>query len=356
LRRSGLRSTLLITSPPTRAAAETVAEAIRGEGIHAAIYDGIDREPTLAMFHEALAAARSLAPDGIVGIGGGSALDAAKLIAAFLYSDQAVEDALGVDLLARRVTFLACLPTTAGTGSEVSPNAILLDERDLLKKGVISPHLVPDAAFVDPVLTVSMPPAVTAGTGLDALTHCIEAYTNKFAHPLIDLYALEGMRLIAANLPRAVADGGDLDARENVALGSMYGGLCLGPVNTAAVHALSYPLGGEFHVAHGISNAVLLPHVMDFNLPTCPERYAEVALALGAQPRASHLETARQGVQRVRELALACGVPLTLSALKVPRAALPRLAEAAVGVTRLLKNNPREVTLADAVAVYEQAY
>jgi len=127
-------------------------------------------------------------------------------------------------------------------------------------------------------------------------------------------------------------------------------------VNTAAVHALSYPLGGEFHVAHGISNAVLLPHVMDFNLPTCPERYAEVALALGAQPRASHLETARQGVQRVRELALACGVPLTLSALKVPRAALPRLAEAAVGVTRLLKNNPREVTLADAVAVYEQAY
>src|SRR5262249_48336492 len=160
--------------------------------------------------------------------------------------------------------FLVCLPTTAGTGSEVSPNAILLDEADQLKKGVVSPYLVPDAAYVDPQLTRSVPPSVTAATGLDALTHCIEAYANKFAHPAVDLYALQGVGIIAQNLLRAVRNGGDMEARTELSLGSFYGGLCLGPVNTAAVHALAYPLGGQFHVAHGVSNAVLLPHVIRF--------------------------------------------------------------------------------------------
>src|SRR5439155_10799310 len=140
-----------------------------------------------------------------------------------------------------RKTYLACLPTTAGTGSEVSPNAILMDESDQLKKGVISPHLMPDAAYIDPMLTLGAPPAVTAATGIDALTHCIEAYANKFAHPMIDLYALEGIRLIGDNLARAVADGSNIEARTHLALASMYGGMCLGPVNTGAVHALAYP-------------------------------------------------------------------------------------------------------------------
>lgn len=356
LRRLGLRRVWLVTAPPTLSLAKTVADSIRDQGLQVEIYDRIDREPTLGMFQTALAAAKSAAPDAIVGLGGGSPLDVAKLIAAFLNSEQRVEDAFGIDLLTGRTIFLACLPTTAGTGSEVSPNAILLDEAERLKKGVVSPYLVPDATFVDPVLTVSMPPSVTAGTGLDALTHCIEAYTNKFAHPMIDLYALEGMRLIAVNLPRAVACGGDLEARENVALGSMYGGFCLGPVNTAAVHALSYPLGGEFHVAHGISNSVLLPHVMEFNLPACAERYAEVAVALGAGRQADVTETATKGVRRVRELARECGAPVSLNDLKVPRAAIPQMAEAAMRVTRLLKNNPRELTLPDAIAVYERAF
>src|SRR5439155_14470982 len=153
-----------------------------------------------------------------------------------------------------------------------------------LKKAAISPHLVSDAAYVDPALTMSVPPAVTAATGMDALTHCIEAYANRFAHPVVDMYALQGIRLIAANLPLAVERGDDLEARTNVALGSLYGGMCLGPVNTAAVHALSYPLGGEFKVAHGVSNAVLLPHVLEFNLSAAPQRYADIAVALGAQP------------------------------------------------------------------------
>jgi alcohol dehydrogenase class IV len=162
---------------------------------------------------------------------------------------------------------------------------------------------------------------------MDALIHCIEAYANRFAHPMVDLYALQGMKLIGASLLQAVERGDDVEARTNMALGSLYGGLCLGPVNTAAVHALAYPLGGEFHIAHGVSNAVLLPHVLEFNLPASPERYAQVALALGAKAAASPLETAQHGVDRIRDLGLQCS-----------------------------KNNLRELTLADAEAIYRAAF
>ncbi len=199
--------------------------------------------------------------------GGGSAMDVAKLVAALLDGRQQIGEVFGIGKLAGRSTPLACVPTTSGTGSEVSPIAIVQDSADGLKKGVISPYLVPDAAFVDPLLTLGMPPAVTASTGIDALTHCIEAYANRQAHPLVDTWALEGIRRIARSLPAAYADGRNVAARTDVALGSMYGGMCLGPVNTAAVHALAYPLGSDFGVAHGTSNAVLLEHVLEFNLP-----------------------------------------------------------------------------------------
>jgi alcohol dehydrogenase class IV len=308
------------------------------------------------MFEAVLEAARKENIDGVLGIGGGSAMDVAKLVAALARSAQRVEQVFGIDLLQSRALPLVCLPTTAGTGAEVSPNAILLDESDELKKGVISPHLVPDAAVVDPLLTVSVPPAVTAATGLDALTHCIEAYANKFAHPTVDLYALQGIRLISANLVRAVRDGGDLEARANLALGSLYGGMCLGPVNTAAVHALSYPLGGRFHVAHGISNAVLLPPVLEFNLSQAPERYAEVAVALGVERNGSAASTAKRGVQRVIELSQACQIPQRLSELGIPREAIPSMAESAMKVTRLLKNNLRSLTEQDVVGIYDAAY
>jgi alcohol dehydrogenase class IV len=283
-------------------------------------------------------------------------MDVAKLVAALARGGQSLADVFGINQLRSRELFLVCLPTTAGTGSEVSPNAILLDEADEAKKGVISPHLVPDAAFIDPALTLSLPPAVTAATGLDALTHCIEAYANKFAHPIVDLYALQGVRLISANLLRAVRNGADLEARTALALGSLYGGLCLGPVNTAAVHALAYPLGGKFHVAHGVSNAVLLPGVLRFNLPSAAERYADVAVALGIERNGSAQGTAERGVAALANLSQACGVPQRLSELGVPRDAIPFLARSAMQVTRLLKNNLRPLTEADAVGIYEAIY
>jgi alcohol dehydrogenase len=350
IERAGLQRLFLLTAPPLISQVRPFIETVGKHRV--CMHDRIDAEPDIEAFEAALAAARAFGADAVIGIGGGSVLDVAKLVAAFVRSDQELKEAFGINLLKARHVYLACLPTSAGTGSEVSPNAILLDRQDLLKKAVVSPFLVPDAAYVDPLLTLTVPPAVTAATGMDALTHCIEVYTNNFAHPMADLYALEGVRLIARNLERAVENGADLEARECLALGSLYGGICLGPVNTAAVHALAYPLGGEFHIPHGVSNAVLLPAVMEFNLPAVPGRYAEVAQALGTDWEGSDAETARRGVRLVRELSRKCGIPMSLEALGISGEAIPRMAASAVKVTRLLKNNPREITLADAEAIY----
>jgi alcohol dehydrogenase class IV len=347
---------LLVSSTPVLPTLGGVLEALQKANLSVVQAAPVDREPTRAMFEQMLAAARRENIEVVLGIGGGSAIDVAKLIAAVAHGKQTVQEIFGINLLTGRALPLICLPTTAGTGAEVSPNAILLDEADALKKGVVSPHLVPDAAYIDPLLTLSVPPAVTAATGLDALTHCIEAFANKFAHPAVDIYALQGIQLISAHLERAVRNGKDLEARAALALGSFYGGLCLGPVNTGAVHALSYPLGGRFHIAHGVANSLLLPHVIRFNTPAAPDRYAKIAIALGVQPGATTAATAERGVEFLAQLSRNCGVPQTLSEIKIPRNAIPSMATAAMQVTRLLKNNLRPVTEVDAITIYEAAY
>jgi alcohol dehydrogenase class IV len=347
---------LIVTSPPIVGLAERLVGVLRQGGASVTICSEVATEPAVSTFETALDAARETKADAVIGLGGGSAMDVAKLVATLYDGHQRVRDVFGIDRIVSRALYLACLPTTSGTGSEVSPIAILFDRVEQLKRGIVSPHLVADAAFVDPLLTVSLPPGVTAATGLDALTHCVEAYANRFAHPMVDLYALQGIRLISANISQAVEHGDDIEARTAMALGSLYGGLCLGPVNTAAVHALAYPLGSEFHVAHGVSNVVLLPHVLRFNLPAAPERYAEIALALGAESGSSALETAQRGLDRLFELSQACGIPAGMSDLDVPEEAIPRMAEAAMKVTRLLRNNLRELTIADAEAIYRAAY
>ncbi len=350
-----VKRVLLVSSTPVLPSLNEVVAVLKSFGLEV-IPTAVDHEPTCAAFAIILQQARAQKVDGVLGIGGGSPIDVAKLVAALADSPQCVAEVFGINLLSGRKLPLVCLPTTAGTGAEVSPNAILLDEADALKKGVVSPHLVPDAAFIDPLLTLTVPPAVTAATGLDALTHCIEAYANKFAHPIVDLYALQGIQLISANLVRAVRDGSDVEARAALSLGSLYGGLCLGPVNTAAVHALAYPLGGRFRIAHGVANALLLPHVLRFNFSAAPERYMEIALSLGVTRNGSSLTTAEHGVEFLSQLSRDCGVPQKLSELNIPQAAIPSLAQSAMSVTRLLKNNLRPLTEADAVRIYEAAY
>ena len=355
-KKMGLQRLFVLTAPPIRPLIEEPLADLQAAGVSIEVFQDIVAEPTVNDFKKVLEAARQFKADSVAGIGGGSVLDVTKLVAAFVHSGQQVEDCFGTGFIQQKGLWFACLPTTAGTGSEVSPNAILLDERDHLKKGIVSPLLIADAAYVDPKLTWTVPAKVTADTGMDALTHCIEAYTNKFAHPAVDIYALKGIQLIAANLEKAVNNGQDQEAREALAFGSLYGGLCLGPVNTAAVHALSYPLGGEFHIPHGLSNAILLPSVMKFNMPANVKRHAEVAVALGCQPGKDDEETAQRGVDFIYRLAQAVGIPDKLTALGIPQTAVDGMAKAAMQVQRLLRNNPREVTEQDAKDIYHSLY
>ena len=352
----GAEKVLIITIPPLLQQLQCTIDSLETKNITVSIDISITEEPSFAEFRNIMEKVAPLQPDVVVGIGGGSVLDIAKLVAAQLDNEQDLEEYVGIGLLKGRKKKLVCLPATSGTGSEVSPNAILVDNRDGQKKGIISPYLVPDLVLVDPLLTISVPADVTAATGLDALIHCLEAYTNKFAHPLIDVYAFEGMRQIATHLVQAVRDGSDEEARTAVALGSLLGGFCLGPVNTAGVHALSYPLGSTFHLAHGLSNALLLPYVMEFNLSAAPERYAAVALALGCERGETDIATAYKGIEKVIALMKECGVPTRLRDVGVPVEAIRDMAAAALKITRLLKNNPRIITEEDAVAIYHAAY
>ena len=354
--RLGISRVLIVTSKPIMPFVQPLSDQLKNEGIAVTVWDTSDCEPTIEMLEAGLETFRRIRADGVIGFGGGSVLDLAKLIAALCDGEQMVTDVFGIDKLNGRNPYLACLPTTAGTGSEVSPNAILFDPLDQLKKGVVSPYLVPDATYVDPLFTRTVPPSVTAATGMDALVHCIEAYANRFAHTITDNYAMEGIRLISANLKKAYENSLDMEARANLALGSMYGGFCLGPVNTGAVHALAYPLGGNYHIPHGVSNAVLLRYVMEFNMQADLQRYAAIAKALGAEIGCNDRKTAQQGVDIISMLADQCGIPSKISELGIPYEDLEEMAESAITVTRLLKNNLREVTYRDALAIYRNAW
>lgn len=359
--RALLRSTrsaraFLVGSPSTREPLGRLRTVLEDHGVAVAVSTPVPPEPTTADCERRRAEAAAFRPDLVVAVGGGSVLDVAKLVAALHDRSEPVTAFYGIGVLAGRRTTLVCVPTTAGTGSEVSPNALLLDDASCTKKAVISPDLVPDAALVDPTLMLSLPPALTATTGIDALCHCLEAYANLAAHPFTDVWALRGVELIGAWLPAAVHDSSHLAARTAVATGSLLGGLCLGPVNTAAVHALAYPLGGRFHLAHGLSIALLLPAVVAFNVPAMPARYATLARALGAAGGRDDTTMAAELPGRLTALIRACGVPLGLATHGLSRPDFPALVESALTVTRLLKNNPRPVTPADALAIYEAAF
>jgi alcohol dehydrogenase class IV len=352
---NGLKRLFVLGIPVMESMLETRFQSLPDQGIEIKIFTGIEQEPSFGDLERVVEIAKEFGADGIAGIGGGSVLDTAKLLAVMLKGDQSIKEVTGINLIKGRTTFLACIPTTSGTGSEVSPNAIFYDEESNSKQGVISPHLVPDAAYIDPELTISLPSAETAATGMDALTHCIEAFANRFAHPVVDRIALEGIRLIGNSLKTAYENGQDISARTDLALGSMYGGMCLGPVNTAAVHALAYPLGSIFKIGHGVSNALLLPHVLRFNLPGATDRYSEIAMALGVEPKTDPMETALEGIRKIEQMMKECNLPLRLSDINIRENDLDGMTDSAMKITRLLKNNPRELSSADARRIYMEA-
>ncbi|MFO7917568.1 MAG: iron-containing alcohol dehydrogenase [Anaerolineae bacterium] len=320
-------------------------------------FDGVEADPSIRVVRDGLAMAQDVAPDALIGLGGGSSMDIAKVISILMTNDGDATDYIGSDRVPGPGLPKVTVPTTSGTGSEVSPIAVLSDEEEHLKKGVVSEYLYADVALVDPTLTLTLPPAVSAYTGIDALTHAIEAYTNRYAHPLIDTLALRAIRLIGGNLRRAVACGEDRQARYNMSMASLLGGMCLGSVNTGAVHALAYPLGGEYDVPHGVANSLLLPYVMRYNLISDLERFAEIAAALGENLDGLSLrDAADRAVDAVMQLCQDVGIVTQLRELDIPEDAIDEMAAAAMKVTRLLSINPRHVTEEAARQIYRDAY
>lgn len=352
----GSKRAFFLIDQPILGMVSPVLDTIRKTNLAVKVSTDIVPEPAIETLEKLLDPVKQFNPDVVVGIGGGSTMDLAKLTAVLFTGEQNVQSIIGIGNVRVRNVKLITASTTSGTGSEVTPIAVLTDTKAKLKKGVVSPHIVPDVAIIDPQLTFGMPAPITASTGMDAMTHCIEAFTNRYAHPIIDTTAREGVRLIAANIETAVAEGKNPDARAAMALGSLYGGMCLGPVNTAAVHALAYPLGGTYHIPHGVSNSVLLPFVMTFNMPACTEKYAEIAHIIGAADRGSTESAARQAIAAIRSLSMRCGIPASLKELGIPESAIESMAKSAMDVTRLMNNNPRALTVDDAIAVYRAAY
>lgn len=318
---------------------------------HVEVFGSAMPEPDIPNLNAALAIAERARPQLVVGFGGGSAMDLAKLIAVLPGSGQTIHDVVGPEKVKGRHVLLAQVPTTAGTGSEAGTRALVTDPATQNKLAVQSRHMMADLAVVDPELTLTVPPAVTAATGVDALAHCVEGFTSRKAHPLINLYALEGIRLVGRYLARAVRDGSDREARAGLALASLYGGYCLGPVNTTAGHAVAYPLGTRHHIAHGLACAVIFPHTLAFNAPVTAEKTALVLQALGAAEARDEATVYAAAYDWCASL----GIEMRLSKLGVPKEDLPNMATEAHAIRRLLDNNPRDLPRERILQMYEVA-
>jgi alcohol dehydrogenase class IV len=353
--------------------AERTQKPLESAGIACDVFDGGLPEPPLSLAETCVDRARAFGAEAIVGLGGGSNLDLAKITAVVMTHGKSARDYIGDDQIPGPILPLICVPTTAGTGSEVSGASVLTDTERAMKVGVLSNYLRPRVALVDPLLTVSCPAKVTADSGIDALTHAIEAYTAvdnenfplpegertiyQGRHPFGDMLAEKAIQLIGANLRQAVAKGSDIAAREAMALGATLAGLAFSNVGVAVVHALEYPLGGATHCSHGAGNGLLLPFVMRFNLPARVSHFARIAALLGENVASLDEQTAAErSIAAVERLKADIGIPARLRDLGVTREQIPVFAEKAFAVKRILRVNPRPVTASDLQKILESAF
>jgi alcohol dehydrogenase class IV len=374
-RRLGVRRAFVVTDPNLLKAGlvDAVHAPLSEAGIVVEVFSGGEPEPSLRAANAAIAAARDFRPDAVVGLGGGSNMDLAKISAVVLTHGGQPLDYAGDDKIPGPILPLLCVPTTAGTGSEMSAASVLSDTDNQMKVGVLSNYLRPAAAIVDPLLTVSCPPKVTADSGIDALTHAIEAYTAvdnadfplphgersvyQGRHPFGDMLAERAVRLIGAYLRRAVRDGADLEAREGMALGATLAGMAFSNVGVALVHALEYPVGGATHCSHGAGNGLLLPYVMRYNAPARLTAFVALARLLGEDVTGlSDEQAAERAIAAVEKLRTDIGIPTRLRDLGVKENQLRPFAEKALGVKRILRVNPRTPTLEDLEAILRSAF
>jgi len=346
---------LIITTKSVATLVDAPRRSLEAAGLSVTVIANTPPEPEVADVQAIEAQARAAGSfDLVVGIGGGSAMDVAKIMAVLLAHNLDLRDVLSkkVEITARGLPNIM-VPTTSGTGAEATPNSIILVPEDELKIGIVSPFLLPDAVILDPLLTLSLPPDVTASTGMDALTHAIECYCSKKGNVFSDLYALEAIRLIARSIRLAVQDGRNIAARADMLMGAYWGGVCIATSSTTAVHALAYPLGGKYRMAHGLSNAILLPSVMAFNQVGCEVRFAAMAhaMALPVDGLDDHAAAAAF-VQALHQLNADLGIADNLKSLGIQATDLDGLVDGASKVTRLLDNNPRSMTRDDMRQIY----
>jgi alcohol dehydrogenase class IV len=337
---------------------ERALDSLAAAKIEVTLFKDVEADPPEHVILQAADMAKAAHVQGIVGLGGGSSLDVAKLVALLALGKEQLKDIYGVGKAKGPRLPLILIPTTAGTGSEVTPISIVTTGTNE-KMGVVSPVLLPDIALLDPELTYGLPPHITAATGIDAMVHAIEAYASASPNnnPVSRMLAVQALSVMGRSLLTAVHEGANKDARADMLLGSMLAGQAFANSPVAAVHALAYPIGGHFHIPHGLSNALVLSHVLRFNAVTAPGPYAELApyvfpdLAdIGTQARAELF------AERLADLSLKCGLPQRLRDVGIPQEALPMMADDAMKQTRLLVNNPRPVAREDALSIYSAAW
>jgi alcohol dehydrogenase class IV len=324
------------------------------------LFDSVEADPSETTVLLASELARQNAVDLVIGFGGGSSMDVAKLVAVLAHPacKQDLNQCYGIEQISGSRLPLIQLATTAGTGSEVTPIAIVTTGESS-KAGVVSEVLQPDIALLDANLTLGLPPHITAATGIDAMVHAIEAFTSVHKkNPLSDMLALQALQLLSANISTAVHKGKDLQARSNMLLGALLAGQAFANAPVAAVHALAYPLGGHFHIPHGLSNSLVLPHVMRFNESKAASLYAQLAPSIMGRETisGSDAEVSDALINFLQNLIAELGLPQQLRLCKVPEDSLPLLAKDAMLQQRLLINNPRQVSETDALAIYQAAY
>ena len=356
----GIKRALIVTDPGIIQLG-LLDSAIKSLDIHKieySIYSDVIADPPERVVVDAVIAAQAFGCDGVVGFGGGSSMDVAKLLAVLITGEQALSDIYGVDQITSPRLPLIQVPTTAGTGSEATMVSIITTG-ETTKAGVVSRTLLADKIILDARLTVGLPAHVTAATGIDAMVHAIEAYTSKrLKNPLSDMLAREALRLLSGSIVTAVKQGGNLEARADMLLGAMLAGQAFANAPVAAVHALAYPLGGNYHIPHGLSNSLVLPHVLRFNGPVASDLYAEIAPLI--MPNQILPEDTIAATEMLADhflsLAADLGLQTTLREMNIPESDLPKLAEDSMLQQRLLINNPRELDLEDALGIYQQAY
>ena len=350
-------SALIITQPPMvdMGYVEQIVSQLEAKGVSVHTNTNILPEPTLENIEQVFEATASKDYDVLIGIGGGSVLDTTKILSVLKTNDASVEQLLGTDLVANSGVPTILIPTTSGTGAEVTPNAIVTLPDQELKVGIVSKYLLPTLVILDPVLTLKLPKPITAATGMDAFTHSLESFISTKANPISDMFALESIRLISSSIVEAFQNGQSIEAREKMLVGSMYGGMALTSAGTAAVHALAYPLGGKYKIPHGVANSMLLPHVMKYNMDAITDRLALVAEPMGISAQGlSNSQLAEKVVEKIVEWTNVLEIPQDLKNYGVKEEELPEISVSASQVTRLLNNNPKKLSIADIEAIYRQ--